>query len=154
MSLNHEFYLLPKKIDVNDFWTYIECRNNVIDSVAIHDDLVQYIMDSLEWIPSINPALRGTPSGRGINYYGLTLFDKQSSKTLISIFSSWRSLIINAPDEFELTDAFFYGEDGNQEGQYEKLVFSRDEVITQFEKIISMSENLAAGECYLYHSGI
>ncbi|MCK1992333.1 hypothetical protein MPH61_06950 [Peribacillus muralis] len=152
--MEHEFYLTSKTIDIKNFWMYIESSNNVIDCVVIHDDLIQYIMDSLEWIPSKNPALRGIPSGKGINYYGVTLFEKDASKTLISIFSSWKSLFKNAPKKFELTGAFIDGENGNQEGNYERLVFSRDEVITQFEKIISMSETLAAGEFYLYHCGI
>ena len=154
MSLEHEFYLISKTTDINDFWMYRERNNSFIDSVVIHDDLIQYIMDSLEWIPSKNPSLLGTPNGRGINYHGVTLFDKQSSETLISIFASWKSLFKNAPVKFELTGEFVYGEADNQEGDYEKLVFNRDEVISQFEKIISMSETLAKGEFYLYHCGV
>ncbi|MBL3644636.1 hypothetical protein JMN23_19950 [Bacillus sp. RHFB] len=154
MSLGHEFYLISKTTDIKDVWMYRERNNSVIDSIVIHDDLIQYIMDSLEWIPSKNPSLHGPPSGRGINYHGVTLFDNHSSETLISIFSSWKSLIKNAPDKFELTGEFVYGEADNQEGDYKKLVFNRDEVITQFEKIILMGEALAKGEFYLYHCGI
>lgn len=39
-------------------------------------------------------------------------------------------------------------------GEYEKKVFNKDEVIKQFEKIISMSAQLAEGDYYLYHCGI
>ncbi|MFJ7994838.1 hypothetical protein ACIQY5_22210 [Peribacillus frigoritolerans] len=154
MSLDHEFYLISKTTDIKNFWMYRERNNSVIDSVVIQDDLIQYIIDSLEWIPSKNPSLQGTPSGHGINYHGVTLFDNHSSETLISIFSSWKSLIKNAPDKFELTGEFVYGDADNQEGDYKKLVFNRDEVITQFEKIILMSEALTKGEFYLYHCGI
>ncbi|MFJ9384119.1 hypothetical protein ACIROD_10320 [Peribacillus sp. NPDC101481] len=154
MSLDHEFYLISKTTGIKDFWMYRERNSSVIDSIVIHDDLIQYIMDSLEWIPSKNPSLQATPSGRGINYHGETLFDNHSSETLISIFSSWKSLIKNAPDKFELTGKFVYGEADNQEGDYKKSVFNRDEVITKFEKMILMSEALAKGEFYLYHCGI
>ncbi|MGE7759607.1 hypothetical protein [Peribacillus sp. NPDC097895] len=64
-----------------------------------------------------NPSFRGTPIGRGINNHGVTLFDKQFSKTLISIFSSWKSLIKNAPDKIELTGEFVYGEAEIRKGQ-------------------------------------
>lgn len=67
MDLNHEFYLISKTTVIKDFWIHRESSNDVIESVVIHDDVIQYIMDSLEWIPSQNPAMRGNPSGRGIN---------------------------------------------------------------------------------------
>ncbi|MFY0779339.1 hypothetical protein AB1K18_03345 [Peribacillus simplex] len=105
MSLDHEFYLISKTTDIKNFWMYRERNNSVIDSIVIQDDLIQYIIDSLEWI---DPSLRGTTSGHGINYHGVTLFDNHSSDTLISIFSSWKSLIKNAPDKFEFTGEFVY----------------------------------------------
>ncbi|WP_330502631.1 hypothetical protein V2I71_12445 [Peribacillus frigoritolerans] len=129
MSLDHEFYLISKSTDIKEFWMHREKNNSVIDSVVIQDDMVQYIMDSLEWIPSKNPSLNGNPIDRGINYHGVTLFDKRSSETLISIFSSWKSLIKHAPDQFELTGEFVYGEADNRDGDYKKLVFNRDEVM-------------------------
>lgn len=116
--------------------------------------MILYIVDSLEWITSKNPALRGAPNGRGLNYHGVTLFDKQSSPTLESIFSSWRDLFINAPTTLELTGEFVYDENDEMLGEYEKLIFNRDEVIKLFEKIISMSVQLAEDNCYLYHCGI
>ncbi|PAE42782.1 hypothetical protein [Bacillus sp. 7884-1] len=154
MSLEHEFYLIPNTVDVKDFWVLRENNNSVIDSVVIHDDLIQYIFDSLEWIPSKNPALRGTPAGQGLNYHGVTLFDKHSSPTLERVFSSWKDLFKNSPIILELTGEFVYDENDEILGTYEKLVFNRDEVIKLFEKIISMSVKIAKGDCYLYHCGI
>ncbi|MDF2790626.1 MAG: hypothetical protein K0S80_3727 [Neobacillus sp.] len=154
MGLEHEFYLIPNTIDVKDFWVHKENNNGVIDSVVIHDDLILYIVDSLEWIPSKNPALRGAPNGWGLNYHGVTLFDKDSCPTLESVFSSWRDSFKNAPTTLELTGEFVYDENDEKLGEYEKLIFNRDEVIKLFEKIISMSVQLAEGNCYLYHCGI
>lgn len=154
MGLQHEFYLIPNTIDVKEFWEHMKNNNSVIDSVVIHDDLIQYIFDSLEWIPSKNPALRGTPNGRGLNYHGVTLFDKQSSPTLERVFCSWRDLFKNSPTTLELTGEFVYDENDEILGEYEKLIFNRDEVIRDFEKIISMSLKIAEGDCYIYHCGI
>lgn len=155
MGLEHEFYLISNTSDVKNFWMYKENSNSVIDSVVIHDDLINYIFDSLEWIPSKNPELSGTPKGRGLNFHGVTLFDKQSSESLIRILSSWRDLFKSAPNTLELTGDFVY-DDINEQilGEYEKLVFNRDEVITLFEKVIAMSVYLAEDDYYLYHCGI
>ncbi|PJN90703.1 hypothetical protein [Bacillus sp. mrc49] len=77
-----------------------------------------------------------------------SLFPKQL------LFSSWKNLFKNAPASFVLTGAYVYGESDTQDGYFEKLTLSRDEVMAQFEKIISMSEALAKGEFFLYHCGI
>lgn len=154
MGLNHKFYLISNKTETKYFWMYREENNSFIDSVVIHDDMIQHIYDSLDWIPSKNPSLKGIPNIKGINYHGVTLFDKQSSETLINIFSSWRDLFKNAPLTFELTEKFTFSEGDSQVNNYEKLVFNRDEIIKQFEKVISMSERLAEGDFYLYHCGI
>ncbi|MCM3729784.1 hypothetical protein M3226_30085 [Neobacillus cucumis] len=154
MGLEHEFYLIPNTVDVKDFWVHRENNNSVIDSEVIHDNLILYIFDSLEWIPSKNPALSGTPTGLGLNYHGVTLFDKHSFPTLERVFSSWRDLFKNAPTTLELTGEFVYDENDEILGTYEKLVFNRDEVIKLFEKIISMTLHIANGDCYLYHCGI
>lgn len=75
MGLEQEFYLVSDTIDINEIWMLRE-NNRVIDNVVIHDDIIQYITDSLEWIPSKNPAKKGNPDDQSINYYGVTLFDE------------------------------------------------------------------------------
>ncbi|WP_080840816.1 hypothetical protein [Cohnella massiliensis] len=154
MALEHEFYLVPITIDVERFWMNRENNPEIIDRVGIHDDIILYVGDTLNWIPSKNPALHGTPAGTGINYYGVTLFDKASARNLKNVFSSWRDLFLNSPTTLELTGEFVMLEGGGQAGQYEKLVYNRNEIIKQFEKIISFSDRLSEGNCYVYHCGI
>ncbi|MCZ8520168.1 MULTISPECIES: hypothetical protein [Paenibacillus] len=145
----HDFFLIPNTTDLEDYQNF---KNNSIESAVIHDDLINYINDSLVWIPSKNPCEGGIPNVRGLNNFGLTLFDKQSSEVLILIFRSWRDLFKNAPDILELT---VYGEDKLSDSK-EKLVlvFNRDEVIKQFDMVILMSERLSEGDFYLLHCGI
>lgn len=68
MGLDHEFYLVPNTVNVNQIWKLRE--NNNIESVRIHDDIIQYIMDSLNWIPSKNPSTSGNFNRKGLNNYG------------------------------------------------------------------------------------
>jgi hypothetical protein len=91
MGLEHEFYLVPDTVDVNEIWKLRESKN-AIESVTIHDDIVQCIMDSLNWISSKNPSTNNNLNRKGLNYYGETLFEQQSSEMIIAIFSSWRDL--------------------------------------------------------------
>jgi hypothetical protein len=153
MSLEHEFYLIPISTDLKGFWSNKDKDNSIIDKVVIYDDIIQYISDTLEWIPSKNPAKLGNPIGQGINYYGVTLFDNESSIRLKSIITSWRDLFNNAPDTLFLTGNYVDG-DNELDGGYDKIVINRDEVIKQFNKIIAFAECLSKGHYYLYHLGI
>jgi hypothetical protein len=152
MGLEHEFYLVSETMNLEELFD-LRKSSKVIDRVIIHDDLIQYINDSLVWIPSKNPAKQANSHSRGINYHGITLLDQQSANALKGIFTSWRDLFKNAPDTFKLTGNFVEGEN-EQEGTYEKISINRDEVVNQLEKIISMSEYLATGNGFLYHYGI
>lgn len=154
MAIKHEFYLIPNTLDVKTFWLHKENDSNIIACVVIEDDVIQYISDTLKWIPSKNPALNNIPSGMGINYHGVTLFDKQSSAVLKSILASWRDLFKHSPKILELTGAFVMESDADTAGHYETLVLNRDDIVNQFETIISFSERLAEGNFYVYHCGI
>jgi hypothetical protein len=149
VGLEHKFYLITDTTELTDFYL---SKKDIIDSVVLNDDVILYILDSLYWIPSKNPSSSNQIIGKGLNYYGLTLFDIQSSEALVGVFSAWKSLFKNAPEVIELTgDYVFY--DG-EEGEYKKILVNREELIMQLNKIISMSRLLAEGNYYLYHCGI
>lgn len=149
MGLEHEFLLVQEPLETTEVWLLRE-NVKVIDEVLIHDDLIQYISDSLEWIPSKNPTKKGNPPGQGINYFGVTLFDQPSAVSLTGIFTAWKNLFEHAPSTFVLTEGLIYA----REEEYERIPFNRDEVVRQFEKMISMADLLATGRYSLYHLGI
>lgn len=120
----------------------------------IHDDIIQYIMDTLNWIPSKNPALSEMPSCFGINYHGITLLDEDSSKALKTVFTCWRDLFQNSPKVLKLRGGFVFTEGERCEGEYESIIFNRDEIINQFDRMISFAERLTEGKFYLYHCGV
>ncbi|MCE4049337.1 MULTISPECIES: hypothetical protein [Bacillaceae] len=152
MALEHEFYLIPKTANIQEYWQYTHEERTYLDCVVLHDDLILYIMDSLKWIPTKNPGIRNMPAGYGINYHGLTLFDNQSAITLRNVFSAWRDLFENAPKVMKLTGSFVWSD--KEEGEYERLILNRNLVIMQLERMITMAEKLLDGEVYIYHSGI
>ncbi|MED4035945.1 coproporphyrinogen III oxidase (plasmid) [Niallia taxi] len=153
MALKHDFYLIPKTTDIISFWQYTSDNSKYIEHIALHDDLILYITDTLKWIPTKNPGMRAITAGFGINYHGVTLLDKHSAVPLRNIFSAWRDLFNIAPEKIELTGDFV-GEDNHQNGEYERLILNRDEIVRQLEKVIAMSERLLDGEYYVYHCGV
>lgn len=142
MSLEHEFYLVPNTIDVKTFWIDRRENKNIIERVMLHDDLIQYILESLKDVPSRNPASRGISGQYGLNYHGVTLFDHQSAYKLQSVLSAWLAVFENKSSLME----FSIGE--------ECFSVDRDETIASLEKWMSMTQKMVDEKHYIYHCGI
>lgn len=152
----HEFFLLRKtetqEQDDDFFLHFNRNRENhkdiIVDFITVDMNVIDYIYDSLTWIPCMNPALTGNPKQVGFNNIGITLFDEYSSSSLISIFTAWVDLFKNGPSRIQKL-IYFHGESDE-----EILSFERDETIEKFEKIIYLSRQLSEGKYYLFHCGI
>ncbi len=124
--------------------------------VHIHDDFIQYFMDSILWLDSINPCLKNKPI-KGLAYYGYTIFDNKQAEKLQKVVQSWYDFIANAPERFELTGSWtwIHGE-LSETGDYEKIPVIRDKVLADFTKLIKLCEQVAENDdkFYLLHSGI
>lgn len=154
MSSVHEFFLVPKTVGYKEFMRLYMNNSDSIDSIDLPDDLIQYISDSLNWIPSKNPAISMTREEKGVNLCGVTLFDQTSAAVMKNIFSAWYLLFTNSPEKLELTGEFTFSANKKELGRRELLVFGRKEVLELLEKLISMIERLEDGNLYLYHLGM
>ena len=88
------------------------------------------------------------PKHIGFNNIGVTLFDEHSATSLISIFTAWRDLLKNGPNEI-LKMIYYHDYTEN-----ELVRFNRDYAIAKFEKFISISKQLFESNYYIYHCGI
>lgn len=151
--MKHEFYL-ARTTGAHQFLRYEVDNDAILDSVVVDDDIIQYISDSLAWIPSRNPALPGNPQGLGLHYHGVTLFDCTSADSLAGILTAWRDLFKHAPNPVKLTGSFQTMEQSAANGDYEQLIVDKDRLINTFDHFISMAEILKHGDVYLYHCGL
>ncbi|TAA71990.1 hypothetical protein [Planococcus salinarum] len=154
MSLEHEFFLVSNTVTYHELMSSSEKNPDIIDSIDIPDDLIQYIADSLNWIPCKYPALSMTREVKGIDCYGVTLFDHTSAATMKSIFTAWHSLFTNSPEKLELAGEFVVSSKKNILGEYEHLFYSRDNVLELLKRLLSMIERLEEENLFLYHFGI
>lgn len=160
MALIHEFILIEKEKYSADYYLSIERdsngrinmkKSNITYLVELHDDIIQYISDSLNWIPSINPSTN--QNGFGLNHYGMTLFNSNSADIIRNIFSSWARLLENAPQEFEITGNYTWDSDKSN-GSYEKIQIIRNEIVESFKTLSTYAEKLSDNGFYLLHLGI
>lgn len=104
MGLEHEFFLITyDEYEEMLYGGYILSSEDLSNGVLIHDDIVQYIQDTFNWVPSIN---LGNSYQRelGLNNYGVTLFDKEGAEVIFNITKAWADLFSNGPMTLKLTD--------------------------------------------------
>lgn len=152
MSMDHEFYLLSK--DEYKTEDIFELRKKGFPrSVYIHDDLIQYILDTLFWIPCFNPSRNERLYG--LCLYGVTIIDQQGAAILRTVFSSWAQLFSVSPEQLKLQGAFMMVVGSNEEGEYEKIVINRDEIVSEFQKLAGYAEKvMKSDDLIILHMGI
>ena len=156
MGLEHKFFLVTydeyEEMSYDGYYFPLENSSNLI---LIHDDIVQYIQDTLIWVPSINPAMN-YERGFGLNNYGVTLFDKEGAEVIFKIAKEWADLFSNGPANLKLTGNYGWGPGDNAitDGNYEKIHMSRDELVKSFRKLQLFSEKVICNEYLILHRGI
>jgi hypothetical protein len=56
MSLIHEFFLLSGDFDMNDRYEWYRAnRYTWAEKSVVSDEIIQYLSDFLNWLPSYNP---------------------------------------------------------------------------------------------------
>lgn len=161
MALIHEFILVSKSDYTHDYYRKVERnkygeidiqKSGILELVTFPDELILYINDSLQWIPTINPAT--SEKGFGLNYYGVTTIYKDGSSIAESVFQSWAKLFSNAPTDLRLTGSWTWSGTNENVGEYEKMVYERDTIVSYFSKLASYCNKVTDGLYYVVHLGI
>jgi hypothetical protein len=156
MGPNHEFLLVA----YNDYEEML-CDRDYMSSadldniISIDDDIIQYINDTLKWIPSINPFMN-YEKGFGLNNYGITILDKKGAEVILKIAKAWVDLFSNGPSTLKLTGNYgsVISNEGIEEGSYQIIEGNRDELIESFRKLQLISEKAIYDKYFIIHHGI
>jgi len=124
-------------------------------AVRLADDLLHYIADTLEWIPTHNPAKN--ESHRGLCFYGPTVIHTEGASAAAEIFGAWSTLFACGPKNCKLTGGWTMIEnDPPNEGEYEKLNFDRDDLVRKLRQIADYAKHVVDtdGDCFILHLGV
>lgn len=151
----HDFYLLPKgEIPETDIGVFIySIKELAIRHIEVDDDLILYINDTFNWVPTKNNPFSKRPIEMGLDYYGMTIIDENSVNILKSILNGWRALFASAPKEITLTGMYIEG-DEEEEGEYEKIFFEQVEILKQLDALIALVLEVEKHSHKIYHMGI
>ncbi|WP_411682914.1 hypothetical protein [Clostridium thailandense] len=156
MGQEHKFFLISyEEYEEKGYDGYYSIDEDLSNIVVIYDDIIQYIGDTLAWIPSINPC-NNHKKGFGINNYGITLFDKEGASVIVNIARAWADLLSNGTGILKLTGSYYWttNDKGVSEGKYEMIEVNRDELVKNFRKLQLFSEKVISGSYLMLHFGI
>ncbi|WP_418040975.1 hypothetical protein [Paenibacillus xylanilyticus] len=158
MPMIHNF-VIENKSDVNEdvHTSYSWDRNGKIhknglmrdNHAHLDDNFILYIHDSFQWLETRNPST-GEKS-RGLNNYGITVIeDEQVLQRLHQILNAWIDLFSSAPDSIVLRGDLCI-DDGDEKGYYEKLVYSKSDLITELKQLARLAVHAVEhGKCIVH----
>ncbi|WP_020061986.1 hypothetical protein [Bacillus sp. 123MFChir2] len=123
------------------------------DCVILSDEIVVYLLDFFNWLPTHIPPKKET--GFGLHYHGITKIEKEGANIAVNVFRSLIHLFSLAPETIELTGSFQWtcGTDDTN-GEYEKLSFNRDILCVQLQSLVTLFYKVKSEEGYILHFGI
>ena len=142
-GLNHDFLLLStRECQYTDYMKWI----NNDRAILIHDDIMNYMYDTLKWITCYYPA-RKMMKHKGLNFYGPTVIKKDGAVEAQKVFATWATLFSAGPKRIKLT-----GEGADHSG----IRINRDEVVKNLRTLARYSKSVANsdGSLFLLHLGI
>lgn len=149
----HGFFL--SELSDNPRYDYVRFVKKA-PNVALHDDLVRYVDDSLWWFSSFNPAKK-MEAQTGLNFYGPTIIKSVGARDFFEIANAWSSLFQKSPRALQLTGGFEWTEgQGYESGRYSEHEFDRDEILASFNRLASMCLRVAESNDseFIVHLGI
>ena len=98
-GLNHDFLLLSAhEHRYTDYMKWINHPN----AIQIHDDVMHFMEDSLNWITCYNTAQK-MMRHLGLNYCGPTVIKSDGAVDAAAVFATWANLLSTWPISYKLT---------------------------------------------------
>ena len=149
---HHEFILVDaRKFSLSDYGRF--GGRSESEAIKLSDDFCHYIADSLEWIPTVNPAVADNRPGFGLNFYGPTAILPAGAKFAVGVFSGWANLLRWGPDRFDLTAGWEMPANEN-EWQPRRFDVCRTETVNALQAIADMALQVRQGSHFLLHFGL
>jgi hypothetical protein len=148
----HQFFILDaERFRSSDYLQFV--RDLPQDTVRLSHDVCMYMSDTLEWIPSRNPANEAEWPGYGLNLYGPTVVSSEGAMIAEQVFSAWAQLFAAAPTRFSLVQGWERVQDGS-EGRIRRFHVEREETVEALRQLADLARTVTHGEHFLLHLGI
>jgi hypothetical protein len=151
-KMKHRLFFIQGKIKYSTFYEYFDIEPDAI----FHDDIIRYIHDSLQWIPSIQVEFPRKRETYGLYEYGINIISNNGSEKFYNVISAWKDLFSQAPETFEITLSVLCDHEGVAKYpiEFRKISIQRDFLVENLQKLSECAKKAADGEGYILHLGI
>ena len=138
-GLNHDFLLLSKK--EHPYADYCKWINSP-EAILIHDDLIRYLNDTVQWVTCYNPGNRMRKMN-GLNPYGPSIIKTEGAVVFEKLLSAWAKIFSCGPGHIQLGTPFV-------------LEFNRDQLVKDFHTLAKWARSVSRSgdDLYILHLGI
>lgn len=162
MSMNHSFWLFREGERAHTDYSDLVRRCDA--PVTLDDEVLRYFFDTLQWIPTFNPAKK--EPGNGLNWWGPTVIDQTGGNLFHQICATWAQMLTCGPKHLQLRGAFswqwpydepkhFLSESElHTLGRSMPLEIDRDYLVQQLTTLAQFGAQAATGKFFLLHLGI
>ncbi len=125
----------------------------IAPQASIDDDLFNYMYDAFRWLRAQYPNGKW---GDGPDPYAYSLIQHpEDIRRLQDIAVAWKRLFSAGPEVIQLTGNYSWnGDEDSQDGFYEKLYFSKKELVKQMDNLIAVTQKALDNGVYVIHFGI
>jgi hypothetical protein len=151
----HKFWLLRE--DHQDYANYQDLVRQPDPQLQISHALVEYIEDTLRWIPTINPASKSNRHGYGLNLYGATIINTSGASRFRDVCLAWSQMFSYGPTQLVLTGRWtqMTGDDGTcGEGYYATVEVDRQWLVSAMTKLAEFGTRAITDDYYILHLGL
>lgn len=148
MPYQHDFWVLPSaEFDPYSFWQEPE---RLPAKVQLTGALVNYIMDSLDWIPSYNPLRREEEAG--LCLLGPTVIQAEGCAVAVQILGAWATLLSAGPEWLDLSERMPWSPKCGYPPPT-TFMLNRDKAVTSLRALKVLAEQVCApgAEAFLAH---
>lgn len=146
--LLHDFVYLPHSFEPSRYSELTTSGGDV--RIGVDEVIVEYLADTLKWVPSFNPAFRDLIPGCGLNLYGVTGIGTSGATVLAPLCRAWSAVFAVGPPVLELHS-------GWDLDTMEQHIAStqRDEAVSALSELAEMAETVVqGGSGWILHLGI
>jgi hypothetical protein len=150
--VKHNFFFIQGKIKYSTFHEYLNIESDAI----LHDDIIRYIRDSFQWVPSIQVEFPRKRETYGLYEYGINIISDNGSEKFYNVICAWKDLFCQAPENFEITLGVLCDHEGVAKYpiEFRKISIQRDLLLENLHKLSECAKKAANGEGYILHLGI
>ncbi len=117
-------------------------------TVCLQDDVIQYILGTLRWVPTSN--------GHGLNPYGPNVFNRAGGEAFQKVCQGWAQILSQGPETLLLSTGWMrvLDEEGKEsDGKPYRFRISRAELVQKLDKLAECAGLIASGDYFLFHLG-